>query len=66
MRKSFSPLTQQIQRWLLGYRIKTGFSIEKVYITGGTAGINNIENFLSEKIEAPVEHLKINSLETQN
>lgn len=65
MRQSFSPLTQQIQRWLLGYRIKTGFSIEKVYITGGTAGINNIENFLSEKIEAPVEHLKINSLETQ-
>lgn len=65
MRQSFAPLTQQVQRWLLGYRIKTGFSIEKLYITGGTAGINNIENFLSEKLEVPVEHLKVNSLEAQ-
>ncbi len=65
MRQSFSPLVQQVQRWLLGYRIKTGFSIEKIYITGGTSGINNIENFLTEKLEAPVEHLKILSLDSQ-
>ena len=65
MRETFSPLVQQIQRWLLGYRIKTGFSVEKIYITGGSANIKNLENFLSEKLAIPVGPLKIVSLEGQ-
>lgn len=63
MKQAISPLTTQIQRWLLGYRIKTGFSIEKIYITGGSANLKNIDTFLTEKLEVPVERLKITSLE---
>lgn len=65
MRQTCNPLVQQIHRWLLGYRIKTGFSIEKIFITGGTANIKNLDNFLTEKLEIPVEKLNILSLETQ-
>ncbi|EQC46073.1 pilus assembly protein PilM [Bacteriovorax sp. Seq25_V] len=65
MKQACSPLIQQLQRWLLGYRIKTGFSIEKVYICGGTSNIKNIDTFLTERLETPVEVLKITSLESQ-
>lgn len=65
MRQAFAPLTTQIQRWLLGYRIKTGFAVEKIFITGGSANIKNIDTFLTEKLEIPVEPLKINSLDSQ-
>ncbi len=65
MKQAASPLIQQLQRWLLGYRIKTGFSIEKVYICGGSANIKNIDTFLTERLETPVEILKISSLESQ-
>ncbi len=59
MKKNFIPLVQQLQRWILGYRIKTGFSIEKIYITGGTSNIQNITNFLAEQLEVSVEKLNV-------
>lgn len=65
MKQAFAPLTTQMQRWLLGYRIKTGFSVEKVFITGGSANIKNIDTFLTEKLEVPVEILRLNSLDAQ-
>lgn len=65
MKQAFAPLTTQIQRWLLGYRIKTGFAVEKIFITGGSANIKNIDTFLTEKLEIPVEALRINSLDSQ-
>ena len=61
----FSPLVHQINRWLLGHRVKTGFPVEKVFITGGSANINNLTNYLSEKCEVIVEKLSILSLKNQ-
>lgn len=62
MKKNFDPLLSQLHRWILGYRIKTGFSIQKIYICGGTANIENIKNFLSEQLEIQVEHLEHSAL----
>ena len=62
MKRNFDPLISQLHRWILGYRIKTGFSIQKIYICGGTSNIENISNFLAEQLETEVETLKISEL----
>jgi len=59
MKQSFWPFILELKRWELGFRVKLGQPLEKIYITGGTSKINNIGNFISQAIATPVEHLKI-------
>lgn len=54
MKKSISPLVMELKRWEVGFRVKFGKQINRIYITGGTSNINNIENFLSEALGVPV------------
>jgi Tfp pilus assembly PilM family ATPase len=59
MKKSFGPLIQDIKRWLLGFRVKNGPAIEKVFITGGSSNIKNINNFIAQSVSIPVEFLNL-------
>ncbi|EQC47812.1 hypothetical protein M899_2195 [Bacteriovorax sp. BSW11_IV] len=65
MRTTFMPLIHDINRWMLGHRLATSMPIEKVFITGGTTNITNIENFLMSELGVPVEHLPHRNLMKQ-
>ncbi len=58
MERTFSNLITDFSRWNLGHRTKTNRSIDHLYITGGSSKIQNIENFLEEKLEIPCSILK--------
>ncbi|MAZ46997.1 MAG: hypothetical protein CME65_00450 [Halobacteriovoraceae bacterium] len=49
------PLINEIKRWDIGHRVKYGSTVKKFYLTGSTANIKNIKNYLSEKLKVPVE-----------
>ena len=57
MKQAIWPLVLDLRRWILGFRVKYGVSLDTVYITGGTSRINNIDNFLSQALEVRVEDL---------
>jgi Tfp pilus assembly PilM family ATPase len=59
MKQSFWPFILELRRWELGFRVKVGQPIERIYITGGTSKINNINNFISQSSSLPVEPLRI-------
>lgn len=61
MKRIFQTLVNDFKRWKVGYRLKTGKNITKVYICGGTTNIKNIENFLTQSFEISVTPL--NALE---
>ena len=50
-------LTNDFHRWSLGFRTKTNSSLQGVYLVGQSSNIQNIEAFLSEKLEVPVQTL---------
>ena len=57
MKQIFTPLMQDLKRWELGFRVKYGRPVDRIYITGGTSNISNISNFLSIELGIKVEHL---------
>lgn len=57
MKQIFAPLVQDLKRWELGFRVKYGRPVDRVFITGGTSNISNINNFLSLELGLKVEHL---------
>lgn len=63
MDEVLSSLISDFKRWDLGYRVSHIESIEHIYITGSSAKIKNIENYLLDKLSYPVAHLsqEINS-----
>jgi len=61
MKRTVSPLLQDLKRWLLGFRVKNSFPLDRVYITGGSSQIQNIENFLSQHLDVEVSFLNIDS-----
>lgn len=56
MKKILSPLIVDFNRWELGHRVSCGHPVKTIYITGGTAKINNICSFLSHNFETHVEY----------
>ena len=48
MKQTFWPFITEMKRWELGYKIKTGKSLDKLYLMGGTSQIKNLNNFISE------------------
>ena len=57
MKQIFWPLILKIKQWMIGFKAQSGKNVEKIYLTGGTAKIKNIENFLMEALGVPVEIL---------
>lgn len=57
MKQTILPLLNDIKRWDLGFRVQNGIALEKIYITGGTSSIENIENFLTQVIGIEVKKL---------
>ncbi|MAW06818.1 MAG: hypothetical protein CME61_00900 [Halobacteriovoraceae bacterium] len=55
MEKTMEGLTNDFHRWSLGFRTKTNSSLQGVYLVGQSSKIQNIEAFLSEKLELPVQ-----------
>jgi general secretion pathway protein L len=55
MKEVFSPLVQDLKRWEVGFRVKYGHPVEKIYITGATSKIKNLAPFLSESLGLKVE-----------
>ncbi len=49
------PLINEIKRWDIGHRVKYGSTIKKIYLTGASANIKNMKNYLAEKLQVPVE-----------
>ncbi len=63
MHQSFKDLLSQVDRWLLGHRVKTGQNIEHIYLTGGSANIKNIENYITERLKVSVSQFMAPGLE---
>ena len=63
MHHTFKDLLSQIDRWLLGHRVKTGQSIEHIYLTGGCANIKNIDNYITERLHVSVSQFMTPGLE---
>lgn len=59
MKKTMTPLTLELKRWLLGFRIKYGVQIDTIFLTGGTSNIHNIGNFLSQAVNVKTNDLDI-------
>ncbi len=57
MKQTFWPLILKLKQWMIGHKAQTGKNIEKIYLTGGTSKIKNIENFLMEILGIQVESL---------
>lgn len=57
MKQIFNPLILDFKRWEIGHRVKYGTNIEKIYIFGGSANINNLDNFLHYHTGLPVSTL---------
>ncbi|MBP9674240.1 MAG: pilus assembly protein PilM [Bacteriovoracaceae bacterium] len=54
MERTLSPFMDDFARWELGFRLQTGKTIEKVYLTGGTSALKNCEMFFSSYWNIPV------------
>ncbi len=59
MKQGMLPLLQDLKRWLLGFRIKQGESLNTIYLTGGTSNIKNIDNFIAEAVGCNVTKLNL-------
>jgi general secretion pathway protein L len=59
MKQTLWPLVLEIRRWLLGFRVKYGESVDAVFMTGGSSQIKNLDNFLSQALEVRVQSLGI-------
>lgn len=62
MSKSFHPLIQDLKRWIMGIRVKENLIVERIFITGGTANINNIDHYISSELSTPVEFFDTGTL----
>lgn len=56
MKKIFSNFIDDFKRWSIGYQLKTGQNLQKLFITGGISNIKNIEHFLTQNLGVPVSH----------
>jgi general secretion pathway protein L len=59
MKKTMMPLILDLKRWLLGFRVKYGVSIDNVLLTGGSSNIHNIGNFFSQHTGVKVDYLSL-------
>lgn len=57
MDSTIEPLINDIKRWLIGFRVHHGFTLDKVYLTGGTANIKNIGPYLESELGISTEIL---------
>lgn len=55
MDRTLSPLLNDIKRWNIGYRVKFGETIEKIYITGGSANLKHFQYYLESQTGIKVE-----------
>lgn len=51
------PLIKEFKRWELSFRVNHQKEISKIFITGGTSRIKNIENYLAHNLKKPVRFL---------
>jgi len=54
--EAFAPLIRQINLTFKSYTADSKMLVEKLFIVGGTSKLKNLEHYLSEKLEIPVEH----------
>lgn len=54
MKQAIWPLVAEIKRWEIGHRVKYTHAVDVIYITGGTSGIKNIANFLTQALKMKV------------
>jgi len=59
----FNPFVQEFKRWEMMYRVETKVKVGKILLIGGTSQLRNIESYLSQALERPVE--KLNDIDGQ-
>lgn len=57
MGKTLEPLIREFKRWELGFRVKHGYNLNEVFITGGTSNIKNLHNYFTQELGIRVTHL---------
>jgi Tfp pilus assembly PilM family ATPase len=57
MKQTVNPLVLDIRRWLIGFRVKYGKAVTKIYLTGGSSKINNVHYYLTSELGVSVEPL---------
>lgn len=62
----FSPFLQDLKCWEMIYRVETKEKLGKIFITGGSSGVKNLENYLAYYLERPVEKLADFEGQTKN
>lgn len=58
MDKAILPLIHEFKRWEIGHRINQGVGISEVLITGGSANIKNVHNYLATELGIKVNFLE--------
>lgn len=58
MERVFAPLISDFARWRIGFKVNFGLAVSHVYLTGGTANVKNIANYLTEKWDTKVSLLE--------
>ncbi len=57
MDEAMQPLIREYKRWELSFRVNHGLTVNKVYLTGGSSHIKNIENYLTGAFGVKVSFL---------
>lgn len=58
MKKTLWPLILDLKRWQVGLKVKYALPVSRVFITGGTTNIKNLDGFLKEHLNLPVEYFR--------
>lgn len=59
MKKAFTPLMEEINRWKLGFRVKFTAPIKEIFLIGGSSNLKNIDNFISQSTSVKASPLAI-------
>jgi general secretion pathway protein L len=58
MDKVFAPLLTDFARWKIGLKVNYNLNLGHIFISGGSANIKNIANYLTEKMDVQVALLE--------
>ncbi len=59
MKNIFNPLIMDITRWYIGFKVSHGIQIEKIYLTGGTSKIKNLDNYFTNSLSIRTQYVDI-------
>lgn len=57
MERVFTPLIADIKRWELGFRVNLGIEVHRIFLTGGSSYISNIDQYMAYELKTNTSFL---------